>query len=53
VILSGSFIVNSKKIFLFKDFLPREILGKKKLDALSARFILFQAGIPQKNILSS
>jgi hypothetical protein len=48
VILSGSFIVYSKKILLFKDFLSLEILGKKKLDALSARFFLLQAGMPQK-----
>ena len=31
MILSGSFIVYSKKILLFKDFLSLEILGKKKL----------------------
>jgi len=38
VILSGSFIVYSKKIILFKDFLSLEIPGKRKLDAFSARF---------------
>jgi hypothetical protein len=47
VILSGSFIVYSKKILLFNDFLPLETLGKRKLDAFSARFFLLQAGMPQ------